>query len=84
MGRRTDFMGRQSFLFGFQSAREVLFLPEVSLSISLLFFFFFFFLSMYLFLAALGLAASGTFVQSMGFSLLVVCRLQSARASVVA
>ena len=82
MGRRTDFMGRQSFLFGFQSAREVLFLPEVSLSISLLFFFFF--LSMYLFLAALGLAASGTFVQSMGFSLLVVCRLQSARASVVA
>ena len=83
MGRRTDFMGRQSFLFGFQSAREVLFLPEVSLSISLLFFFFFF-LSMYLFLAALGLAASGTFVQSMGFSLLVVCRLQSARASVVA
>ena len=83
MGRRTDFMGRQSFLFGFQSAREVLFLPEVSLSLSLLFFFFFF-LSMYLFLAALGLAASGTFVQSMGFSLLVVCRLQSARASVVA
>ena len=81
MGRRTDCMGRQSFLFGFQSASEVLFLPEVSLSISLLFFFF---LSMYLFLAALGLAASGTFVQSMGFSLLVVCRLQSARASVVA
>ena len=41
MGRRTDCMGRQSFLFGFQSASEVLFLPEVSLSISLLFFFFF-------------------------------------------
>lgn len=38
MGPRTDFMVRQSFLFGFQSAREVLFLPEVSLSISLSFF----------------------------------------------
>lgn len=37
MGRRTDFMGRQSFLFGFQSARAVLFLLEVSLSISLFF-----------------------------------------------
>ena len=39
MGCRTDFTGRQSFLLGIQSAREVLFLPEVSLSISLLSFF---------------------------------------------
>ena len=80
MGCRSDFTGRQSFLLGIQSAREVLFLPEVSLSISLLSFF----LSVYLFLAALGLAASGDFVQSMGLSPLVVCRLQSARAAVVA
>lgn len=40
MGCRSDFTGRQSFLLGIQSAREVLFLPEVSLSISLLSFFF--------------------------------------------
>lgn len=71
-------MGRQSFLFGFQSAREVLFLLEVSLSLSL------FFQSMYLCLAALGLAVFGIFVPCVGFSLVAVCRLWSAQASAVA
>ena len=91
MGRRTDFLGRQSFLFGFQSAREVLFLPEVSLSISL------FFLKHVLMSGCAGscsirevlqrsggLAAFGIFVPCVGFALVAVCRLWSAQASAVA